>query len=184
MNTKIFASLSVGFALLGFGAGCGDSTKARVSGKVTIGGKPFYGTVVAENAEGKKASAMITKGGQYVIPDAPVGKVTFYVQPQAFPGMSADDVANLLKGSPTSMEIMAGKGNPDKKPNSQDVLFGFYQSKLPSWMTKDDVPQIIEGLKVDPKHLTKSSGLEKELKGGSNTTYDIVLQVAPPPQNQ
>jgi hypothetical protein len=63
-----------------FGAGCGDRTKAPLSGTVTLDGEPLKaGFVYVHGEDGRVTSTGIEADGKYRIPDAPVGKVTLAV---------------------------------------------------------------------------------------------------------
>ena len=179
MNSRLGVFAFLAFVLPGLLAGCGDSTKVRVSGKVTMDGKPFYGSVIAENESGQSGTAVIGKGGQYDMREAPLGKVVFYVKPMTFTGMPPEEQDKIVKGEKTAMEMMAEKGG-DKKENPKltDMIYGRYQSSLPPWMTKDDIPLVIQSLKVDGKYCGKGSGYTKELKGGSSTTLDMEVKPA------
>lgn len=118
---KKYASMIV-LAPLVFAVGCGGGRPiAKLSGKVTMEGKPFeYGIVkVVSEDEKAQGSGEIQKGGEYTVANAPIGKVRIMIIVNAVspPGQAggADLKDESAKGGALGGLVGADKGKmPDK----------------------------------------------------------------------
>lgn len=155
--------------LLGFLTGCGDSTKARVRGKVTLVGQPFYGTLFAINeASGGGDSCPIEKAGTYDMRNIPAGKVKFYVIPTGIPGLPKQIFETFVK-----------EGVPDAicKLSDEEFKKNPFSTHLPPWARAADFPVFFESMNVVPDFTTPAkTPLEKTLPGGSSTVFNIDLK--------
>jgi len=150
--------------LVGSLSGCG-APNARVTGKISMEGHPFVGTlfIQKEDATTPGAQCEIGKGGNFEFLSAPVGKVKFFVRAWEMPGMSKEEVFKMMPKMSEMQKKMTDEGFK--------AQFG---NKLPSWATKEDLPFVFESLKADSKFLSASSSpLEKDLKSGSNGPFDL-----------
>ncbi len=151
MSIRIrFASLAAGLLALAL-AGCGGdglNHGGKLSGKVTLDGKPLKGgNVIVSSEDGKHSvQGFITGEGTYSVPEPPLGKVKIAVQ------------TAHLRGSFTPKEgVPAGAGGKGELgsrgmtlPDPKEIGLGF--TAIPSKYEKPE-----------------TSGLTTEIKGGDQT---------------
>jgi hypothetical protein len=129
-------------------SGCGSST-ATVKGKVFLDGKPLKGgTVVFASADGKgaPASGPIEEDGSYTVLRAPTGKVRIAVETES-----------MNTGNP-------GEARKYKPPEGMKSPYG--ERKTDNSARYTPIPE---------KYMKEeTSGLEFEVKGGTNT-HEIKL---------
>ena len=154
-NTTRFAPLLAGLFALGL-AGCntGDGLNhgGKLSGKVTIDGKPLKGgNVTLLSADGKHSvQGFINGEGTYSVSEPPLGKVTIVVQTSQLRGSAVPKGGDAGKG--------AGKGEGSRGmtlPDPKDIGLGY-----------TEIPDKYEN--------AATSGLTVEVKPGDQT-HDIPL---------
>jgi hypothetical protein len=171
MKHRVLLFLLLCPCLLGFSTGCGDNTKAIVTGKVTMkSGKPFFGTITAINNEsGVSDTCDIGQGGSYELRNAPLGKITFFVQPVPLPMLSLELKKQWMQGKELPFEQMT--------PEAFKSSIG---KSLRDWVTKEDFPAVLDSQRVEGQYTgAGTSPLVQDLAGGSQTTYNIDLPLMP-----
>ena len=160
MIIRVLQILILSAVLLVLAPGCGDSSTAQVHGKVTVDGKPFFGTIYMKPPTGQIKSAPV-QNGVYRLNDGPIGKVKVYVAPLEIPGFGLQQWAGLIesqqKGDLAKQKPVAGKA-------------------VPGGLKAEDLPGIIASKLVEEKYLTaEKTPFEPDFKGGSNPPYDVKL---------
>jgi hypothetical protein len=146
-----------GAILLVFALGCGGSDKptGRLSGRVTLDGKPIeIGSVQVVSEDGKAHGAgAIGKDGAYEVPRAPVGKIKLAVL-----------VPQVPAGPPAPKGLKAPSGDgPGDGPSAEVIAATKAAQKLPRRYAEH-----------------ASSGLATTIQTGDNT-FDLELFAKPRP---
>lgn len=167
-------SFSVVVVLLAFvlplAIGCGGG-KGKVTGNVTLDGKPLPGgTIVFHPTKGTPVSAEITDG-QYTITNAPTGTLavtvdTAYLKQEAEAlGMANRNMAmSMGRGAPGGNMPPEAKAALDKEKKRADESL---QKSKELTARYRQIP--------DKYTKTESSGLSVQVKAGSNPPFDVTL---------
>jgi hypothetical protein len=154
-------SLSMAGVCLTFIAllGCGDASKGRVTGKVTYKGAPVTGgliTLIPTSGTGAAFTIPIQADGSFTAKDVPLGEMGV--------GISTDDVPEAGGMKPPPGVQMPAPPTPPK------------DSPAPAPTASADTSNMPKRVVIPTKYKEpKTSGLNWEIKGGSNTykTFDL-----------
>ncbi len=145
-------AIALAFAAI-VASGCGGKgPKNSVTGKVTLNGRPVKGRLIFIGSDGKERDAGIGAGGEYFLPDPPIGEVTILVKgPEVASGGSAEKPPSIPM--PTPKEKTKGE-MPTSSGTSQDDAVN-----PPAKYGKKD-----------------TSPLKKTIKGGTKEQLDLPLE--------
>jgi len=160
---RVPAVLAASLALTAL-AGCGDSSKATVSGKVTYKGAPVTGgTLTLHPASGADFPIVIKADGSFYVTDAPIGQMAVAIETDSVPSNTMPPGMTPPKDTPVPGQTAS---LPKDMPPPKD-----YSPAKPSDTSAGLKKVAIPSKYKDPT----TSGLTWDIKGGSNAAKEFDL---------